>query len=198
MRLCLGRPPQAQETGREQGTRGTQAAVGHATRRLELGGEGCGAKPRQPGYLPNWVRPRPAFPRGGRQGWKHTLELPTFYHQRVVVVDFQAEKSGGPRAPESKAGFLWVVKGLQGAGRAGSGQADRLGCQERGPGAVRAYPPMCWGLSCSECCWWGSQIRTLPLMGSSLPAHATFLLDSGSGSGESSCPQASPPPKPLL
>lgn len=69
-------------------------------------------------------------------------EPPTFYHQRVVVVNFQADVSGGSRAPEGNAGFLRVVKCLCGAGC----QTD--GCVLKGS-QVRAGTNLVngWGLS---------------------------------------------------
>lgn len=69
--------------------------------------------------------------------------VPTCYHQRVVVVNFQAEKSGGPGAPKSKASFLWVVEGLSGMRRghlSATAQVDRLGCLERVPGQGQGKP----------------------------------------------------------
>lgn len=69
-------------------------------------------------------------------------EPPTFYHQWVVVVNFQAEISGGPWTPEGKAGFLWVVKCLYGA------RCQTDGCVLREPQVwAGANPVNCWGLS---------------------------------------------------
>lgn len=71
------------------------------------------------------------------------LELPTSDIRRVVVVNFQKEKSGGIGAPKGKACFLWVVKCLR-------GEEDRTGVRcssDRQAGVSQGAPPRPgWGM----------------------------------------------------
>lgn len=77
---------------------------------------------RQVNYLPDWTQPSARVSKEKMVAALETFPAPpTLYPQWVVVVNFQAEKPGGPRAPEGKARFLRVVKGLQRAERRVSG-----------------------------------------------------------------------------
>lgn len=58
-----------------------------------------------------------------------------------MVVNFQAEKSGGAGAPKGQASFFWVVKGLQGCrGRAQPRQTDRAGTRGVPGGLGQTHP----------------------------------------------------------
>lgn len=114
--------------------------MGQATGRLDSG-RGLRLSPASPAILLGHGEPTGSRGRvGGRQEGRHVWDLLTFDHQRVVVVNFQAEKPGGARPPEGQASFLWVVKGLQGGG--GRAQPRRqTGRHEGRPWGVRANPP---------------------------------------------------------
>lgn len=116
---------------------------------------------------------------------------PTLCLQRVVVVNFQSEKPGGPGAPKSEASFLRVVKGLQGARwggveRSGPGvpQADRVS-----EGVPDGKPTQPLGPEWQWVVWEGQ------LDENDSPADGQLITSGGAGAPQSAhCPSPARPP----
>lgn len=106
--------------------------MGQATGRLDSG-ERTQAEPCQPGYPPGHRESTGSRGQAGAGKKGGALGRPTCYHQWVVVVNFQAEKSGGAGPPEGQACFLWVVKGLRRA-KGRLSPEDRWAGARGGPG----------------------------------------------------------------